>query len=100
MAALTCFFAMKMNPVNCILCGQYILADRFLRNSGYLVKQEILSTFRCQFPSKRSFEKSKNTEVCLIKFDLKMAALTSFFALKMNPVNCILVVNIYWLIDF
>ena len=47
------------------LCGQYILADRFLRNSGYLVEREVLSTFRCQFPSQRSFEKSKNTEVCL-----------------------------------
>ena len=44
--------------------GQYILADRFLRNSGYLVECEILLTFGCQFPSKRSFEKSKNTEVC------------------------------------
>ena len=40
-------------------CGQYILADRFLRNSGYLVECEDLSTFGCQFPSKRSFEKSK-----------------------------------------
>ena len=47
------------------LCGQYILADRFLRNSGYQVEREVLSTFGCQFPSKRSFEKSKNTEVCL-----------------------------------
>ena len=49
------------------LCGQYtcILADRLLRNSGYLVECEVLSTFGCQFPSKRSFEKSKNTEVCL-----------------------------------
>ena len=49
------------------LFGQYILADRFLRNSGYMVERdsEVLSTFGCQFPSKRSFEKSKNTEVCL-----------------------------------
>ena len=45
--------------------GQYILADRFLRNSGYLVEREVLSTFGCQFLFKRSFEKSKNTEVCL-----------------------------------
>ena len=26
------------------LCGQYILADRFLRNSGYLVDGEVLLT--------------------------------------------------------
>ena len=45
--------------------GQYILADRFLRNSGYLVEREVLSSFGCQFASKRSFEKSKNTEICL-----------------------------------
>ena len=65
MAALRCFFAIKINLVQCILCGQYILADRFLRNSGYLVELEILSPFGCQFLSKRSFEKSENTEVCL-----------------------------------
>ena len=47
------------------VCGQNILADRFLRNSGYLVEHEIFSTFGCQFQSKRNFEKSKNTEVCL-----------------------------------
>ena len=41
------------------------LADRSLRNSGYLAECEILSTFGCQFPSKKRFEKSKNTEVCL-----------------------------------
>ena len=59
-------FAIKINlEVQCIPCGQYILADRFLRNSGYLVEREVLSTFWCQFLSKRSFEKSKNTEVCL-----------------------------------
>ena len=51
--------------MQCILCGQYILADRFLRNSVYLVERKVLSTFGCQFPSKRSFEKSKNTEVYL-----------------------------------
>ena len=65
MLALKCFFAIKINLVHSILCGQYILADRFLRNSGYLVEHEVLSTFGCQFPSKRSFEKSKNTEVFL-----------------------------------
>ena len=65
MAGLRCFFAIKINLVQCILCGQYILADRFLRNSGYLVEHEILLTYGCQFPSKGSFEKSKNTEVCL-----------------------------------
>ena len=65
MAALRCFFAIKINLVQCILCGQYILADRFLKNSGYLVEHEVLATFGCQFSSKRSFEKSKNTKVCL-----------------------------------
>ena len=63
--ALRCFSDIKINLVHCILCGQYILADRFLRNSGYVVEREALSTFGCQFASKRSFEKSKNTEVCL-----------------------------------
>ena len=65
MEALRCFFAIKINLVEGILCGQYILADRFLRNSGYLVEHDVLSTFGCQFLSKSSFEKSKNTEVCL-----------------------------------
>ena len=59
------FFAIIINLMQCIPCGQYILADRFLRNSGYVVEHEILSTFGCEFPSKRGFEKSKNTEVCL-----------------------------------
>ena len=67
MAALRCLFATKINlhEVQCILCGQYILADRFSRKSGYLVKCEVLSTFGRQFSSKRTFEKSENTEVCL-----------------------------------
>ena len=65
MAALRYFFAIKINPVHCILCGQYILDDSFLTNSGYLIEREVLSTFRCQFLSKTSFEKSKNNEVCL-----------------------------------
>ena len=77
MAALRCFFAIKINLVQCILCGQYILADRFLRNSGYLVEREVLSTFGCQFPSKTSFEKSKNTEVCL-NLTLKCQCLDAF----------------------
>ena len=64
------FFAIKINLVHCILHGQYIMANRFLRNSNYLVEHEILSTFGGQIPSKRSFEKSKNTEVCL-KLTLK-----------------------------
>ena len=63
-------FAIKMNSVQSIPCGQYVLADRFLRNSGYLVESEVLSTFGCQFLSKRSFEKCKNTELCL-NFTLK-----------------------------
>ena len=58
-------FPIKINLVQCILCGQHILADRFLRNSGYLVERKLLSTFGGQFPSKRSFEKSKITKVCL-----------------------------------
>ena len=63
------------------LCGQYILADRFLRNSGYLVEREVLSTFGCQFPSKRGFEKSKNTEVCL-NLSLKWQSLDLFLPYK------------------
>ena len=54
-----------MNLMQCIPCGQYILVDRFLRNSDYLFEHEVLLTFACQFPAKRSFEKSKNTEVSL-----------------------------------
>ena len=65
MAALRCFFAIKINLVQCIPYVQFILADRFLRNSAYLVEREVLSTFGFEFPSKRNFEKSKNTEVCL-----------------------------------
>ena len=70
MAVLRYFFAIKINLVQCIPCGQYILADRLLRNSGYLVEREVLLTFGCQCPSKRGFEKSKNTKVCL-KLTLK-----------------------------
>ena len=51
--------------MHCILCGQYILADRFLRNSGYLFECEMLLNFGCHFPSRRDFEKSNNTEDCL-----------------------------------
>ena len=89
MAALRCFFAIKVNLVQWILCVQYILADRFLRNSGYLVEHEILSTFGCQFPSKRSFEKSKNTEVCL-NLTLIIAALRCIFPIKISIVQSIL----------
>ena len=44
-------FATKinLNVVQCILCGQYILPDRFLKNSGYLVEHKIFSTSGCQF---------------------------------------------------
>ena len=65
MVALRCFSAKKINLVHCILCSQYRLADRFLRNSDYLVEREVLSTFGFQFALKRNFEKSKNTEVYL-----------------------------------
>ena len=47
MAVFRRFSAIKINLMHCILFGQYILADRFLRNSGYLVEREILSTFGC-----------------------------------------------------
>ena len=42
----------------------YWLID-FLMNSDYLVDYEVLLTFGCQFPAKRSFQESKNPEVCL-----------------------------------
>ena len=58
-------FCHKSQPSAMHLCGQCTLADRFVRNSGYLVECEVLSTLFCQFPSKRSFEKRKNTEDCL-----------------------------------
>ena len=58
-------FAIKINLVHCILCGQYILADIFFRNSGYPIEHQVLSTFGRQFPPKTSFRKSQNTEVCL-----------------------------------
>ena len=45
-------FWQKINLVQCNPYGQYMLADRFLRNSGYLIEREVLSTFGCQFPSK------------------------------------------------
>ena len=67
--------------MQCIPYGQYILVDRFLRNSGYLVKHEILSTFGCQFKSKRGFEKSKNTEAYL-NLSLKWRCLNAFFPQK------------------
>ena len=89
MAEFRCFFAIKVNLVQCILCGQYILADIFLRNSGYLVEREILSTIACQFPSKRTFQKSKNTEVCL-NLTFKMETLRCLFLVKMNLVHCTL----------
>ena len=52
-------FPIKINLVQCILCGQCILAEKFLRNGGYQVERKVLSTFGCQFASKRSFKKSK-----------------------------------------
>ena len=77
MAALRSIFAIKISLVESILCGQYVLADRFLSNSDYLVECEVLSTFGCQFSSKRSFEKSENTEVSL-NFNLKWWRLDAF----------------------
>ena len=88
--ALRYFFAIKINVVECIPCGQYILADRFLRNSGYLVERDVLLTFGCQFLPKRSFKKSKNTEVYLHLTLKWWVALRCFFAIKMNLVQYIL----------
>ena len=70
-------FAIKINLVHCILCGQYIMADRFFGNSGYPVERQVLSTFGSQLLSERSFRKSKNTKVWL-NLTLKMAALRCF----------------------
>ena len=81
MVALRCFSVIKNKPSAMHLCGQYILADRFLRNSGYLVEHEVLSTSGCQFPSNRSFEKSINTEVCL-NFSLKWQCFDPFLPYK------------------
>ena len=64
-ASVEMLFCHKNQPSGLHLGCQYTLADRFLRNSGYLVECEVLLTFGCQFPSKTSFEKSENTEVCL-----------------------------------
>ena len=58
----------------------YVLADRFLMNSGYRVEREVLLTFGCLSPSKRGFEKSENTKVCL-HLTLKLAALRCFFSI-------------------
>ena len=44
MVELKRFFGIQINPLQCILSGQYILADRFLRNSGYPVELKILLT--------------------------------------------------------
>ena len=81
MVVLRCFFAIKMNLVHCIICNQYILADKCLRNSVDLFENEILSTFGCQIPSKKGFEKSKNTKVCL-HLTLRRRHWDAFFLLK------------------
>ena len=65
MVALRGLFGIKINLVQCIPCDKYLLADRLLKDNDYLVEHEILLIFGCQFPPKRSFEKSKNNEVCL-----------------------------------
>ena len=88
MAALRCFFAIKINLVECIPCGQYILADRFLRNSGYLLEHEVLLTpLGVSFHKKESFEKPKNTEVRL-NLTLNGGA-EMLFAIKINLVQWI-----------
>ena len=54
MAVLTSFLPYKSTyqPSAMHLCGQYIVADRFLRNSGYLVEFEVLSTLGVSFHPK------------------------------------------------
>ena len=96
MAALRCFLTIKMKLVQCIRCGEYILADRFLRNSGYLVESEVLSSLGCQFQSKRSFAKPKDTEVCL-DFASKWQHSDAFLPKKINlhVVQCIPKWSIY-----
>ena len=54
-------FVVKINPVQYILCSQYILADRFSKNSGYL---DFVNFWVSVFV-KGSVEKSKNTDVSL-----------------------------------
>ena len=90
MAAMRCFFAIKINLhlMQCMLCGQYILADRFLRNSGYLVEGEVLSIFGVSFYPK---EVLKNLKIRrFLKFDFKIVAFRCFFAIKINPLQCII----------
>ena len=61
MVPLISFFCDKNQP-----SGMHaILAERFLRNSGYLVECEICRLLSVGFHTKEVFEKSKNTEVCL-----------------------------------
>ena len=92
-------FSIKVNPVQCIIRCQYILADRLLRNSGYLVEHEVLSTFGCQFSSKTSFKKSKNIEVCL-KLVLKWRRLDAFSHQYQPSVMHPMMSIIYWPINF
>ena len=80
------------------LCGQYILADRFLRNSGYLVECEVCRLLGVSFHPKEVLRNLKYRSV--LKFVFKMAVFGSFFAIKINLVQCIYVANIHWLIDF
>ena len=59
-------FAIKTNLVQCNLCGQYILADRFLRNSGNtLLNMKFCQLLGVNFYPKKHCEKSKNIEDCL-----------------------------------
>ena len=48
------------------VCSQYMLAHRYIRNSGYLCERRILSTF-----------------------DFEMAVLRCFFVIKVNLLQCI-----------
>ena len=62
MVALKCFFAIQINLLQCMLSGQYILAHRFLRNSGYPVELEILSILGVSFHPKEILRNVKITK--------------------------------------
>ena len=52
MVELKYFFAIQINPLQCMLFGQYILTHGFLGNSGYPVELEILSILGVSFHPK------------------------------------------------
>ena len=64
------FVLIPKNQPNAVhpMRSMYILADRFLRNRGYIVSHDGLSTLGCQFTSKTSLDKLKNPNVCTEMF--------------------------------